>query len=379
MVYADDIIMYMILILVAGIIPFGFTIWNLYNFFSKKKKNQKLAAVLTIVIGGLFYGMLFSVLFPGGGDWNEAVYVGEFHNSISSTFGASIEIPATLGLVGLLLLTFVKPEKLSPLVSALSIASVLIFTVVHIVYAIQIGKNVSGIGLLLYVYHGNLFLLSVSAVRKQIEYQLIFFKEHCKESEGKKAEEMKQKRRVSQWLYRKITRISQYTGLVFLCLFFLVAVLEILFIFTGQGADAPVKAFTDTADWTFSTQVPPPPMEYEGHYLCTVAAGGHKKLVKPLRLGTRRGHTIVVNRQLCIANAFEEYLQEKLPCFHKVVRGFYDKHGYPLSKLITNAYRADVVYLLMKPLEWMFLVFLYLFDCRPEQRIGRQYKIVSTH
>lgn len=50
-------------------------------------------------------------------------------------------------------------------------------------------------------------------------------------------------------------------------------ILEILLILFGQGADGFVKAFTMTADWTFSTQIPPP-IEYEGHYLCTVAAGG---------------------------------------------------------------------------------------------------------
>ena len=60
--------------------------------------------------------------------------------------------------------------------------------------------------------------------------------------------------------------------LVFACFFFIIAVFEILFILAGQGADAPIKAFTDTDDWTFSQQLPPPPLEYKGHYLCTVTA-----------------------------------------------------------------------------------------------------------
>ena len=80
-----------------------------------------------------------------------------------------------------------------------------------------------------------------------------------------------------------------------------------------------------------------------------------------------------MNRQLCIANAFEDYIQEKLPRFHKFIRGVYDKYGYPISKHITAPARADVVYFIMKPLEWIFLVFLYLFDVKPEQRIRRQY------
>jgi hypothetical protein len=41
----------------------------------------------------------------------------------------------------------------------------------------------------------------------------------------------------------------------------------------------------------------------DGHYLCTVSAKGHKKLVKPIRAGIRRGSRISVNHQLLIANA----------------------------------------------------------------------------
>ena len=150
--------------------------------------------------------------------------------------------------------------------------------------------------------------------------------------------------------------------------------MEMVFILIGQGADGPLKAFTDTADWTFSRQTPPPPIEYEGHYLCTVAAGGHKKVVKPLRYGTRRGQRIVVNRQLCVANAFEDYIQTKFPGFHRLIRGVYDKYGYPISKHITTRTRADIVYFLMKPLEWIFLGFLYTMDVNPEDRIRKQYR-----
>ena len=155
----------------------------------------------------------------------------------------------------------------------------------------------------------------------------------------------------------------------------LAAVLEIVLILCGQGADGTVQAFTQTADWTFSQQLPPPPLEYQGHYLCTVAAGGHRKLVRPLRLGYRRGAVIVVNRQLAVANAFEELLQERLPRLHRLVRHFYNNHGYPLSQKITTPFRADLVYLLMKPLEWLFAAVLYLFDLAPECRIARQYTV----
>ena len=55
------------------------------------------------------------------------------------------------------------------------------------------------------------------------------------------------------------------------------------------------------------------------------------------------------------------------------VRGVYDRYGYPLSRHINSAWSADVVYLLMKPLERAFVLILYLLEERPEDRICRQY------
>ena len=55
------------------------------------------------------------------------------------------------------------------------------------------------------------------------------------------------------------------------------------------------------------------------------------------------------------------------------MRYIYDKYGYPLSKHINNAVQADITYIIMKPLEWIFLIVLYLFDVKPENRIATQY------
>lgn len=170
---------------------------------------------------------------------------------------------------------------------------------------------------------------------------------------------------------------AKYSIFIFIVFFFVIAFIEVMFVILEQGLDAPIKTFTDTADWTFSKQIPPPPLEYDGHYLCTVAAGGHRKVVKPIRLGTRRNETIVVNRQLCIANAFEELIQERMPRFHRRIRGIYDTYGYPLSKKITTPVKADLIYIMMKPLEWVFLITLYMFDLRPEKRIARQYTYIE--
>ena len=95
-------------------------------------------------------------------------------------------------------------------------------------------------------------------------------------------------------------------------------------------------------------------------YLCTVAAGGHEKIVKPLRMGERHGHRVVVNRQLEIANAFELALEWKTPRLHRAICCFYDRYGFPIARCIRTKTACDVVYILMKPLEWIFITVLYL-------------------
>ncbi len=109
--------------------------------------------------------------------------------------------------------------------------------------------------------------------------------------------------------------------------------------------------------------------------MCTVAAAGDPKFVKPLRLGKRHGKIIVVNRQLLIANAFEELIQDLSPKAHRIIRSNYDKYGFNISKKINTIFLSNMVYLLMKPLEWFFLITLYLFCTEPEKKINSQYAV----
>lgn len=160
----------------------------------------------------------------------------------------------------------------------------------------------------------------------------------------------------------------------FVLLWPLAGIAIVLQVLLGQEPDAAVRAFTETADWALSTKAGPPPVPGpDNHYLCTVAAGGHPALVRPLRAGVRHGRRITVNRQLLVANAFEDLVATRWPQGHRAIRATYDRHGYPLSRRITTQASADAVYLLMKPLEWAFVAVLYACDRRPEDRIARQY------
>ena len=179
--------------------------------------------------------------------------------------------------------------------------------------------------------------------------------------------------RLAAWTERTLHRVALWPLVAFALAWPLWGLLTAVLVLAGQRPDAAVQAFLDTSDWTLSTQQSPPMVSSGGHYLCTVAAGGHRRLVRPQRRGVRHGGPVVVNRQLSVANAFEEVLGERLPRTHRAVRGFYDRCGLPVAEHVTTAWRADVVYLVMKPLEWLFLAVLYASDRHPEQRIVRQY------
>jgi hypothetical protein len=160
---------------------------------------------------------------------------------------------------------------------------------------------------------------------------------------------------------------------VFLLLLPIFLIITIILTLIGQEPNAIIKVFTDTTTWKFSQQMHPPILDHTGHYLCTVAACGNPKIVKPLRLGIRGGNQIIVNRQLLIANAFENLLEVSFPQLHIFIRSNYDKYGYNLSKKINSSTLSNITYLIMKPLEWFFLIILYLFCSKPEEMIMKQY------
>ncbi len=140
----------------------------------------------------------------------------------------------------------------------------------------------------------------------------------------------------------------------------------------GQPVDSYIRTFADGCGFTFSVSQNCY-TNTGGHYLCSIAANGDQKLVKPLRYGYRAGGYITVNRQLLIANAFEQYLEIKIPRLHRIIRNGYDACNIPVDEWCRNKLLANLIYLLMKPLELGFLVWLYVMDKSPENRIARQY------
>lgn len=169
---------------------------------------------------------------------------------------------------------------------------------------------------------------------------------------------------------------KRFPLLMFLCLPLITLVSSILLLF-GQQPDSVIKAFTQTYTHGFS-QLDHLCYNVQcgGHYLCSVAANGHPAIVQPKRLGIRHGHYIICNRQLLIANAFEELLAEKHPRLHQIIRKNYNKVGHQIHRhyhVFEYKYLSDFIYLLMKPAELIFYITLYTFDTQPENRIEKQY------
>lgn len=183
---------------------------------------------------------------------------------------------------------------------------------------------------------------------------------------------------VSQLFQRilQLDPIYRYPVMTLLVVPFIMLLSLFLLLF-GQKPDSLIRAFTDTYKHGLSQ------LDYMcenvdcgGHFLCSVGANGHGYIVKPIRYGERNGGKIICNRQLLVSNAFEDLVQERLPYFHKIIRRNYNKVGNLIHRyyyLFNNKCISDAVYLLMKPVEFVFLLTLYLFDRRPEDRIGKQY------
>jgi len=170
--------------------------------------------------------------------------------------------------------------------------------------------------------------------------------------------------------------IYKYSFLTLLLLPILVLVTLVLMLF-GQKPDSVITVFTDTYKLGFSQ------LDHEcanvecgGHFLCSVGANGHKVIVRPYRYGIRNDNKIICTRQLLISNAFEELVQENLPKTHMYIRTNYNRVGSFVHKyyhFFNVKLVSDIVYYLIKPLEWFFLMCLYLCDEKPENRIAVQY------
>lgn len=331
-----------------------------------KKRPCLIVFDLVILAIGILYSLIYLSLLQEAvfqADWTETLYNTEKHTPINTQCSITILVFIGIGLLGYLVVNLVKLEKMPPLLLVLGMSAMYLATGLSIAWGIQVYDTETLMDLYLLLLPCNCVLITARVVSEKVqEWKEIPYEENEKIQEG-----------ILGQCRKLLEKSTLWPVLAFLFMIPLLGILIAILVLFGQAPDAVIRAFTQTSDWNLSQRVAPQNVMYDEHYLCTVAAGGHEKVVKPIRLGKRHGHEVIVNRQLCIANAFEQILEERTPRFHKVVRHFYDTCGFPVAKLIRNRYVADLVYFLMKPLEWFFLIVLYLTDAKPENRIAVQY------
>lgn len=381
----------MIIILLAVLLIPGplFTILNIRNLILHREHTGKFEMMAFTT--GIFYSiMLYGIWNPRG--WEESIILSDDMASLHDPFSRA-HLPTILVLMAVGLLSYAylksKREKAAPLAAVLSMSGVYIGILVNLAVMIQLFGSAEesftnfmpGDVLLMLLLPFNYLLLAGNLLIQVVKGQSRRLTER-KEASGYSEESSEVESGLDLEPYKsrflndcnRILADSRNWAL-FALLFTLplLCIIIIVLLLFGQRPDSAIRALTETSDWTLSTKVSPPPVVYDSHYLCTVAMQGHKELVKPQRMGIRRGEKIMVNRQLCVANAFEQLLEERTPRFHRALRNFYDTYGYPVSRHIKTPFCADVIYLIMKPLEWLFVIVLYLFDEKPENRIAGQY------
>jgi len=374
---------YPVLLFILNIIAFVHTIKHPERSLpgTYESKLFGIADLVTVSVGMLlsvFYASMLTVVgIQWDAQWDKQLHNSEVHQPIWTGALPTVIILLVIGVIGYLVLLNRKMNETPPLVTVLCIAAMYIGATQIVLFVIQIFKIMPFEGL---VYSSSdlpfvmmiplmelPFCCITMAARLIIRkiYEWNANEEHSRENYTGKG--------IISALNRMLGRASSWPVIALIAMLPLMGVILLILSLFGQYPDHVIRAWTETAQWNLSKMQAPPNVQFDEHYLCTVAAGGHEKIVKPIRMGERHGHRIVVNRQLLVANAFEQILEEKTPKMHRVIRDFYDKHGYPIAKHIRTKLSADIVYFVMKPLEIVFLAVLYLTDTAPENRIATQY------
>ena len=360
-------ILYMVIAFICLIVPLILTLLNIINLFKKKKIKENLIDILTFSLGIILTILLYFIC--GFEDYNVALRLGggeiDVHSPIASWSYPTVLAIFLLGIISYGLIR-IKKLKLPPLVIVGAMSGIFICSIYMIIFIIQLSKNMLELAIFGIPY---LIIFPINYILCSIRAEIEIMKKYKEQNIKSKEYNNKFLNKCSKLLYN----IDNWPIIAIIFSISLIVVLVCILVLFGQRPDEAIKAFLETSDWTLSTKISPPSIVYDGHYLCTVSLRGHKNIVKPIRMGIRRGEKIVVNRQLCVANACEDLIQERMPRFHHFIRYIYDKYGYPLSKHINTSLQADITYILMKPLEWIFLLVLYIFDVNPENRIATQY------
>ena len=91
----------------------------------------------------------------------------------------------------------------------------------------------------------------------------------------------------------------------------------------------------------------------QGCFVVTAAARGHRQIVGPFYETEHDGVLVLANLQLITLWEFERRWQKNFPYTHRLFRKIYNHIGPRVAARIHSPMLADVVYVLLKPVEWI--------------------------
>ena len=271
-------------------------------FLTTGKRTERVLPALLIGLAEFFVLIVLPWLYGNFGKDNDCC---------ADEYATAVFAPAHQTSIGVLIVlclsVYVYARVQTTLLAPLAEVFINVVLLIGIVFNVFIGIHTNELWLALI---GNLpiVLLFLLALAKR---QRLFL-------EYAKTSELGSKNAATKIAFKILTLNVwlKFPVLLVLCLPVLFGLVGFLLLF-GQQPDTLVRAFTDTYKHGFSQ------LDYQcenvqcgGHFLCSIAANGHQKFVKPQRLGIRNGRLIACNRQLLVSNAFEELLQERMPLLH---------------------------------------------------------------
>ena len=265
---------YIILGLVFFGLPVGFTLYETAALVISARAGTGEAGRLkvtncvidTIVVFVAFvFEVTYITLFKSAdlsGDWQTQLYNEEMHNPLYQESIPTLVLILILAVAGYYTLNIIKINDTPPLIPVLSMSAMYAGVIVILVFTIHIFDFSDFLTTDHYIW------VIISAVR---EFEVSPERMNRIEDSG-----------ILKEADRLLLNSRHWPVFALILMFPLLGILVCILMLFGQAPDSLIKAFTETADYNFSQMIPPQNLYYDEHYLCTAAAGGDKKIVKPL-------------------------------------------------------------------------------------------------
>lgn len=120
--------------------------------------------------------------------------------------------------------------------------------------------------------------------------------------------------------------------------------------------------------------LPPSPPSPPDCYIATVAAKGHPQFVKSIPVVIDNGSTAWINAQMRYLKCAEITYMAMFPGGHKILREIYDVLGMPLARIMTQPVLADLMYMILKPIEWSARIVMRVFLSDVDEAANKIYQ-----